>query len=165
MEPLDLAVLARRSVGGITVSSPDRRVVVDAPDRVMIDGDGRRMRQVVDNLLVNADTHTPPGAAVTVTVAHEDGWGLLTVHDEGPGIDPSDASRIFEPFYRADPSRSRSSGGAGLGLAIVAAIVEAHRGTVRALPGSGATFEVRVPEHRTGTSDGPGGEENSAHRG
>jgi two-component system OmpR family sensor kinase len=67
------------------------------------------------------------------------------VHDDGPGIEPADASRIFEPFFRSDPSRARSSGGAGLGLAIVAAIVTAHHGTVWVEPGPGATFEVRLP--------------------
>ena len=102
---------------------------------------------MVDNLLANAVTHTPAGAAVAITVTAAEGWVVLTVHDEGPGIDPADLPRIFEAFFRADPSRARSSGGAGLGLAIVAAIVAAHGGTVRAVAGRGATFEVRIPEH------------------
>ena len=66
------------------------------------------------------------------------------VHDDGPGIRPEDPDRIFEPFFRADPSRARSTGGAGLGLAIVSAIVAAHGGTVGIVPGDGTTFEVRM---------------------
>jgi two-component system OmpR family sensor kinase len=71
---------------------------------------------------------------------------VVSVSDDGPGIDPSVAARIFEPFYRADPSRARTTGGAGLGLAIVAAIVDAHGGRVTLVGGNpGATFEVRLP--------------------
>jgi two-component system OmpR family sensor kinase len=163
VEPLDLSDLVRRSVIGLAVSAPDRPVVVDVPDRVVIDGDEGRIRQVVDNLLGNAVVHTPAGAAVGITVAADDGWAVVTVHDEGPGIDPADIPRIFEPFFRADPSRARSSGGAGLGLAIVAAIVAAHGGMVRAVAGRGATFEVRLPEHGWAIGnghpdDGDGGE-------
>ena len=67
-------------------------------------------------------------------------------HDDGPGMDADTAARAFERFYRGDPARSRATGGAGLGLSIVAAIVEAHGGTVALLPtDTGATFEVRIP--------------------
>src|SRR5262249_57731862 len=73
--------------------------------------------------------------------------GVLWVADEGPGIDPGVGARIFERFTRGDPSRSRGTGGAGLGLSIVAAIVEAHGGRVRASTrdGGGSMFEVRLP--------------------
>ena len=145
-EPVDLTEVVRRSVAGFAMSAPDRPVALDVPQRVEVRGDEDRIRQVVDNLLGNALVHTPAGAAVGITVTDEDGWAVLTVHDEGPGIDPADLPRIFEPFFRADPSRARSSGGAGLGLAIVAAIVTGHGGTVRAVGGRGATFEVRLPE-------------------
>lgn len=147
IESVDLAELVTRSVASVEVSEPQRPVMVDALGPVVVDADGQRMRQVVDNLLVNALIHTPVGTAVRITVAGGDQWAVLTVQDEGPGIDPALASRIFEPFFRTDPSRSRTSGGAGLGLAIVAAIVEAHGGTVRveSAPGQGATFEVRIP--------------------
>ena len=154
IERVDLADLVLRSVAGVGVSAPDRSVVADVDATVVVDGDEGRIRQVVDNLLVNAVIHTPADAPVGITLAGEDGWAVLTVHDEGPGIDAADAVRIFEPFFRADPSRSRSSGGAGLGLAIVAAIVGAHGGTVRAVAGHGATFEVRIPEHRPEAGNG-----------
>ncbi len=149
-DQVDLAALTQRAAASVRVSAPDRSVVVSAPSPVLVQGDEDRLRQVIDNLLVNAVTHTPPGTPVEVGVAEEEGWAVLTVHDDGPGIDPAEAARIFLPFYRSDPSRTRSSGGAGLGLAIVAAVVEAHDGVVTARPGPGGTFEVRVPVLATG---------------
>lgn len=154
VEPVDLVGVAERSVAGIRVSAPDRWVEVVGSGPVMVEGDGDRLRQVVDNLLVNAVNHTRPGADVQVAVARQGEWAVLTVHDDGPGIDPAEADRIFEPFYRSDPSRARSSGGAGLGLAIVAAIVQAHGGTIAVVPGKGATFEVRLPARPTGSAGG-----------
>jgi two-component system OmpR family sensor kinase len=158
-EPVDLVELARRAAEGLSVSAPDRPVAVEGDGPVMVEGDPDRLRQVMDNLAGNAVSHTPAGTGIDIRVAadtdrdtarngsRETSWAVVTVHDTGPGIDPADAPRIFEAFYRSDPSRSRSSGGAGLGLAIVAAIVQAHGGTVALLsgPGPGATFEVRLP--------------------
>jgi two-component system OmpR family sensor kinase len=152
-EPVELVDLARRAADGLTVSTPDRPVVVEGHGPVVVEGDPDRLRQVLDNLVGNAVSHTPPGTAIEVRVATDTrpagtapaAWAVVTVHDDGPGIDPADAPRIFEAFYRSDPSRSRASGGAGLGLAIVATIVEAHGGTVALRPGPGATFEVRLP--------------------
>jgi two-component system OmpR family sensor kinase len=145
IEPVDLADLARRSAAGLSVSAPDRTVTVHADGPVMIEGDELRMRQVLDNLVVNAIGHTPSGSSVDISVGVDGPSAVVTVHDEGPGVGPQEATRIFEPFYRSDPSRARSSGGAGLGLAIVSAIVRAHHGTVEVKAGRGATFEVRVP--------------------
>jgi two-component system OmpR family sensor kinase len=110
-------------------------------------GDHARLRQVVDNLLGNARSHTPAGTHVHVRVARDDGAALIEVADEGPGMSPEQADRAFERFYRADPSRSRDSGGVGLGLAIVSAVTEAHGGavTVDAAAGRGTTFRVRLP--------------------
>jgi two-component system OmpR family sensor kinase len=145
LERLDLAELVQLSVASLVVTAPDRPVTVVAGTPVWVEGDRSRLRQVVDNLLVNVQRHTPPGSAVDVSVRLEGQTAVLAVHDNGPGIDPAEAARIFEPFYRSDPSRSRRSGGAGLGLAIVAAIVNAHHGTVSVEPGPGATFIVRLP--------------------
>jgi two-component system OmpR family sensor kinase len=110
-------------------------------------GDDHQLRQVVANLLANAREHTPAGTPVHVSLAAADGQAVLAVADEGPGLPGGETEKVFEPFYRADPSRTRDTGGAGLGLAIVAAIVEAHGGTVAAAspPGGGATFSVRLP--------------------
>ncbi len=141
---LDLTDVARSSAESSAVSLPDRAVEVDAPEPVILEGDPGRLRQVVDNLVVNALTHSAEGV-VRIGVSVRDGRAVLTVHDEGPGIDPADLPSIFEPFFRSDPSRARSSGGAGLGLAIVAAIVRAHGGTVSVEAGPGPTFVVEIP--------------------
>jgi two-component system OmpR family sensor kinase len=144
--PFDLVDIAERSVAGVRVSAPSRTVTLEAADPVTVVGDVRRMRQVVDNLLVNAIRHTPDTASVGVRVRRDGADAVVSVSDNGPGIDPSAAARIFEPFFRADPSRARTTGGAGLGLAIVAAIVDAHGGRVTLIEGNpGATFEVRLP--------------------
>jgi two-component system OmpR family sensor kinase len=130
---------------------PERPIEVSIEPTVVA-GDRDRLRQVVDNLLSNVRAHTPPDALLKVTLAHEpapegDGSAVLTVADAGPGLTDEQRSHIFERFYRADPSRARSSGGAGLGLAIVSAVVAAHSGTVEveSTPGEGTTFRVRLP--------------------
>jgi two-component system, OmpR family, sensor kinase len=146
-EPVDLAAIARAAVDGARAAEPDRPIDLDAPATVIVAGDEGRLRQVADNLLANARVHTPSGAPVHVRVRADDGEAVLEVEDEGPGISPEDGERIFERFYRAEGSRSREFGGAGLGLSIVAAVAEAHGGTVRFEPASsgGARFEVRIP--------------------
>jgi two-component system, OmpR family, sensor kinase len=143
-QSVDLADVVRESVTGFRVSAPQRQVVVDVSGPVTVEGDRHRLRQVVDNLVGNAVSHTPDEASIWVATRTEGDQAVLTVHDDGPGINPEDVSRIFEPFFRSDPSRARATGGAGLGLAIVSAIVVAHGGTVRFIPGDGTTFEVRM---------------------
>jgi two-component system OmpR family sensor kinase len=143
-EPVDLAEVVRQSVTGFEASAPQRRIAIEATGPVPVVGDPHRLRQVVDNLVGNAVTHTPDGTDIRVETRVEGSEAVLTVHDDGPGIDPDDVGRIFEPFFRSDPSRARATGGAGLGLAIVSAIVAAHGGTVAVVPGEGTTFEVRI---------------------
>jgi len=114
---------------------------------VEVVGDRDRLRQVVDNMLANVFTHTPAGTPVLVTVAAEQATAVLEVADRGPGLSDEQRKRVFERFYRADPSRARVSGGAGLGLSIIAAIVAAHGGTATALPrdGGGTRFRIDLP--------------------
>ena len=117
---------------------------------VEVEGDRVRLRQVVDNLLANVRAHTPAGVPATVSVSadRERGVAVLAVTDQGPGIPVEDQGRVFERFFRADPSRSRDAGGAGLGLAIVAAIAAAHGGRagVASGPGGvGSTFRIELP--------------------
>ena len=112
----------------------------------MIDGDAGRLRQVFDNLLENARVHTPAGTPTRIGVSPNGETVTVTVTDEGPGMDADVADKAFERFYRGDPARARSTGGAGLGLSIVAAIVEAHGGTVRVADGApGTTVEITLP--------------------
>jgi two-component system OmpR family sensor kinase len=112
-----------------------------------VTGDRDRLRQVVDNLFANVRAHTPPDAPLRVAVERNGTNAVLTVADSGPGMDAETLEHAFERFYRADPSRARASGGAGLGLAIVAAVVDAHGGTVaiESEPGAGTTFRVNLP--------------------
>ena len=138
--------------------APDHEFSLDAPDSpVLVDGDGRRLHQVVANLLSNAARHTPEGTAVHVAVADEDDTVEITVQDDGPGIPEDLQPRLFQRFARGDSSRSRQSGSTGLGLAIVSAVVEAHQGEVGVDSEPGKTvFTVRLPkEHlRHGTPAG-----------
>lgn len=114
--------------------------------------DGARMERAVSNLVRNALEHTPEGGRVDVSLADDNGWVALTVSDSGSGIDAQDLPRIWERFYRAEKSRRRlntgtDGDGAGLGLAIVRGIVEAHGGRVDAASrtGEGAVFTIRIP--------------------
>ena len=110
-------------------------------------GDSARLRQVIDNLLSNVRAHTPAGTRSELGIARDGDWALITCSDDGPGLDDASAHRVFERFFRADPSRSRQQGGAGLGLSIVESIVRAHGGTVTAAAGGGGSvvFSVRLP--------------------
>jgi signal transduction histidine kinase len=111
----------------------DVRIVSAAePDGLELDGDQERLRQVLANLVANAVRHSPRGGKVLVRASREDGHAVLEVVDEGPGIPPGEAERVFERFYRSDQARSSEEGGSGLGLAIARWIVELHGGTIRA---------------------------------
>ena len=145
--PVDLARVVDDAVSDARASAPDRDLVLERAEAVDVLGDDHQLRQVVANLLGNALRHTPAEAQVRVRLSARDGYATLDVADDGPGLEPDVAAKVFEPFYRADESRARQTGGAGLGLAIVAAIVEAHGGTVRlaTAPGAGATFTVTLP--------------------
>jgi two-component system, OmpR family, sensor kinase len=148
--PVDLVALAADAVHDARALSPDRKVTLEVAhnERVpIVLGDESRLRQVLSNLMTNALTHTPPGTPVTVGVATEPGWAVLSVTDRGPGLDAQDAQRVFERFYRADSSRTRARGGTGLGLSIVAALTAAHGGVadLNTAPGAGAVFRIRLP--------------------
>jgi len=146
-KPVDLQVIARDAVADARVVAPQRDITLNAPDTVVVLGDDTRLRQVVGNLVRNALVHTPSTTAVEIAVATQNGTAQLSVTDHGPGLPAGDREKIFEPFYRADVSRSRDSGGAGLGLSIVSAVVTALGGRVKVkeTSGGGATFEVELP--------------------
>ena len=152
--PVDLAAVAGDAVHDAKAVQPERPISLHLDESLtdvpVVIGDDGRLRQVVGNLVTNALTHTPPDARVTVTVseaADDPDVLVLRVADEGPGMDPADAARAFERFYRVDTARTRSAGGTGLGLAIVSSLVAAHGGSVElaTAPGEGAAFTVRLP--------------------
>jgi two-component system OmpR family sensor kinase len=146
-DEVELVGVAAEAVQTATTVGPQWPVRLVAREPVEIVGDGLRLRQVLDNLLGNVRTHCPPGTSTTVSVTRQGDEAVVTVSDDGPGLAPDQAARVFERFYRADVSRSRLHGGAGLGLSIVASIVRAHGGTVAAGPGTagGTVFTIRLP--------------------
>jgi two-component system, OmpR family, sensor kinase len=177
LAPVPLRVIANDAVAAARAIAPDRDVSLEvAPDAgpLVVSGDDLRLRQIVGNLVTNALAHTPAGTPVAVRLSAEEGTAILEVADQGPGLAPEQADRVFERFYRVDKARTRRAArdtatataaataaaagaapagsasthsGTGLGLAIVAALVAAQDGTVEvdSAPGVGATFRVRLP--------------------
>jgi two-component system, OmpR family, sensor kinase len=144
---LDLATIVRDAVDDARAVAPDREIALEVDEPALVAGDRDQLRQVLGNLLRNAFVHTPEGTPIEVSLRRGDGEVRLEVRDHGPGLPTSDADALFERFWRSEGGRERGRGGAGLGLAIVAAIVDAHDGDVRAgnAPGGGATFVVTLP--------------------
>jgi two-component system OmpR family sensor kinase len=167
LSPADLATIASDAVADARAVHGGRQISLLAPERLELSGDEARLREVVANLLSNALEHTD--GAVEVAVHAEDGAGVIEVVDHGSGLTVEQRAHVFEPFYRADPARTRRSGGAGLGLSIVSAIVAAHAGSVSIedTPGGGTTFRVSfpavgatlVPPRPDGPSEAPAFEE------
>jgi two-component system, OmpR family, sensor kinase len=147
LRPVDLASIAAEAVQQARIVYPGRSITLVAAEPVILRADQERVRQVIDNLLGNAVQHSPDDSPVTITATCADGSGILTVRDDGPGMTPEQASRVFERFYRTDGARTRATGGAGLGLAIAASLTAAHDGqiSVDTAPGRGAVFTVRLP--------------------
>lgn len=147
MAPVDIGEVVTEAVTDFEVVDPTRPVTIQQTGDPTVIGDRNRLRQVIDNLLTNARTHTPAETPVHVVVAPEPGFVDISVEDEGPGIASEDQERVFERFWRADPGRVRSRGGTGLGLAIVASLVQAHGGSVAVDSelGRGTKFTVRLP--------------------
>jgi heavy metal sensor kinase len=116
-------------------------------DDLVVEGDQTRLTQLLTNLVDNALKYTPDGGRATVSVERERGMAKLVVRDTGVGIAAEHLPHLFERFYRADDARSRTNGGAGLGLAICKWVVDMHRGQIEvgSTPGTGTTFTVRLP--------------------
>jgi two-component system OmpR family sensor kinase len=126
----------------------DRSIRLDVDEcRVPVRGDPRRLHQVLLNLTTNGLQHVPEHGCVSIAVHRRDDQARLTVHDNGAGLPPEHVEHVFDRFYRTDAARARLAGGAGLGLAIARAIVEAHHGTIAATnaPDGGALFTVALP--------------------
>ena len=174
----DLLDLARFEAGGISLAqenvdvdelfervaerhaktAQDKQVeiIIDPHDDIRMVGDPHRLEQALQNLAANALRHTPPGGAVRLNAAREDGRVKITVADNGVGIPPEHLPHVFDRFYKADQSRTHA-GGSGLGLSIVKAIVERHGGTVsvRSRQGVETVFEIVLPERRSSIENTP----------
>jgi signal transduction histidine kinase len=146
VELLDLAELCRRAAGR-WAAVPGCRLRVEAPPRVVVDGDATLLRRVVDNLVENARKYSEPGTEIVLALAVEGERAVLTVRDRGIGIAAADLPHIFTPFFRADRSRTRRTGGVGLGLTLAQRIVRAHGGSIAlaSRPGEGTTVTVVLP--------------------
>ncbi len=145
---VDLRLAADRAAAMLEPLIEDRDVTLEVRGEApKVLGDVDRLQQVVANLVDNASRMVGEGGRVTVELSSLESYAVLTVLDNGPGVPAEDLPRLFDRFYRADSSRTRTSGGAGLGLAIVRAIVSAHGGTIDAenLEAGGSCFTVRLP--------------------
>jgi len=145
-EPVDLAAIAADCCDDARAAAPEREIALDAPASAELSGDPDQLRQVVTNLVGNAVAHAPDGP-IEVSVRNRGSAVVLRVRDHGPGLPEGAEAAVFERFWRTGEARDRATGGAGLGLAIVAGVAEAHGGTVTAANADdgGAQFEVRLP--------------------
>jgi two-component system OmpR family sensor kinase len=148
-KPVNLNEVVESAVVSARAAGPDHSVSYSAPSEELFAlGDERRIHQVVANLLANARAHTPAGTSIDVSLTRDIDGIRVAVADNGPGLSAEDQKKIFERFYRADPSRVRVDGeGSGLGLSIVDAVMAAHGGTVTVQSelGKGATFTLFFP--------------------
>lgn len=151
--PLDLARADLREVVGDVVAEAmpaagDIRLVVDEGAPIVMEVDAARLHQAIANLVSNSIAQSPPGGTIQVTCRHRSGLARIEVKDEGPGFPPGLIATATERFTRGDPSRTRRTGGAGLGLAIARAIVESHGGRLslgNRTDRSGAWVRIEIP--------------------
>ena len=145
-EPVDLNTLITEAVASARAAGPNHPIEIKLEaSEIFVLGDSQRIHQVIANLLANARAHTPNGTEISITAMQGVSETTIAVSDKGPGLSKADQDRIFERFYRADPSRVRNSGeGSGLGLSIVDAVMKAHGGyvSVKSELGKGATFTL-----------------------
>lgn len=146
----DVPELVRQAVSAEQAKAIEKGLIinVDLPAGMpSVNVDFLRIKQVLLNLLENAIAHTPPGSSVTVAAKEAAGMVEISVTDTGEGIPAAELQKIFERFHRVDKSRSRATGGSGLGLTIARSFVEAHGGTisVQSAPGEGSAFTFTLP--------------------
>jgi len=148
LKPVDIARVIEETVASAQAAGPQHPIHIDMPKELFVLGDSDRIYQVFTNLLANARVHTPAGTAITILARSEDDGVYVSVSDNGSGLSEEDQKRIFERFFRADPSRQRTSHeGSGLGLSIVDSVMQAHGGKVGVIskPGQGTTFTLFFP--------------------
>lgn len=157
--PVDLAGVLADSADDLRAIQPQRPLTVELdPGDFVVIGDEARIRQVVSNLLTNISVHTDPEVAAWIRLTADGDRAVVTIADDGPGLSATDAERVFDRFYRAEDSRSRLSGGSGLGLSIVHSVIESHQGSIEltTAPGAGATFTITLPLQRSQEPAVPG---------
>ena len=145
MQPLDLVEVAVGEAAAFAPRFAERQIAFSTElASVWVSGDAGRLGQVTANLLSNALRYTEPGGSVRLRVGRTDEQAVLEVADTGIGIDPEDLKHVFKRFWRGEKSRSRATGGAGIGLAVVRELVRAHNGRVdvESTPGRGSVFRV-----------------------
>ncbi len=160
---VDLVKLADNASFDLQALDPTRSVRTVSlsgrhpPMTLVVSADRDRVQQVFTNLIGNIDRYTPAGSPVELALGETDGKAIVEFRDHGPGISARDQQRVFERFYRAEDSRSRSLGGSGLGLAIVSGILSAHHGgaTLSRTRGGGLTVRIELPLHRDDPHVGP----------
>jgi two-component system OmpR family sensor kinase len=149
LKPVNLETVLESAVASARAAGPDHPVsFTPSSEEFFALGDEPRIHQVVANLLANARAHTPAGTEINVSLHRQDDGISIAVADNGPGLSEEDQKKIFERFYRADPSRVRIDGeGSGLGLSIVDAVMKAHNGSVSVTSelGKGAVFKLFFP--------------------
>ena len=147
-QPVDLTALARDAAEDARATAPDRKISLSAPDSAIVSGDAHQLRQVLANLTRNALVHTPAGTPIEMSVVQDGGSVTINVRDHGPGLPAKSHEDIFDRFWRSEGGRERGKAGAGLGLAIVQGVLDAHGGQIVAqnAPGGGALFSVRLPK-------------------
>ena len=146
--PLDLAAIAAAQAATFGDAFADKGITLSSVlHPAVVDGDPKRLEQIVVNLLSNALRYTDAGGSVRVAVRRDGADALLEVADTGIGIAAGDLPRVFTRFWRGEKSRSRDTGGAGIGLSIVKELVQAHGGSVavESVPGEGSVFRVELP--------------------
>jgi signal transduction histidine kinase/ActR/RegA family two-component response regulator len=150
MESVDLGEVITRAVETVSplIEACKHAIRVQVPRGLMLEADPQRMHQVVGNLLINAAKYTPLGGRIEVVAVAEDGWVTIRVVDSGIGLSSELMQHIFEAFVQGPQGLARSTGGLGVGLAIVKRLVEDHGGTVSVQsdgPGQGSVFSVKLP--------------------
>jgi signal transduction histidine kinase len=141
----DLVEITREAVTSSSLGMASNRVVIDAPDRLIVRADPQQLRSAIGNIVRNALTYSPAGSSVKVRVAHENGSARVVVGDRGAGVPVEERDRIFEPFTRGRAG-SASRAGSGLGLFIARRVLEAHGGSISLRSSdSGARFILEIP--------------------
>jgi two-component system phosphate regulon sensor histidine kinase PhoR len=152
-QPENISDLIDETVAALNPKATSKELTLtsELPDVIStVNIDSHRIKQVLYNLMENAIAHTPKGGKINVSAREQDNEVFVSIADTGEGIPPEDIKLIFERFYRVDKSRTRATGGSGLGLTIAKRLVEAHGGTitVQSTVGQGSTFTFSLPVNK-----------------